>query len=105
MAIGLKLRDVRRFGRKLERGIRTVGRGLAKGASFVEPFAAPIATAFGGPEAGVLTSKILGNVKALGAAGSKFTGKGLLKGAINIGEEELGRQQALRNARSIQSTM
>ena len=89
MAIGLKLRGVKQLGRKIEKGIRTVGRGISKAVSVVEPFAPMVATAIGGPEAGILTSQLLGNVKKVGAGASKFTGKGALQNLATEAQKQL----------------
>jgi hypothetical protein len=89
MAIGLKLRGAKKLGRKIEKGIRTFGRGLSKAVSVVEPFAPMIAGAIGGPEAAVLTSQLLGNVKKVGGGASQFTGKGALKNIGKFAQEKL----------------
>ena len=80
MAIGLKIRDVRRFGRKLEKGVRTVGRGIARGADVFGAIATPIATAIGGPAAGIAVSKGVEGVKKLAQKAEQLTSKGVSKG-------------------------
>ena len=84
MAIGLKIRDVRRFGRKLEKGVRTVGRGIARGADVFGAIATPIATAIGGPAAGIAVSKGVEGVKKLAQKAEQLTSKGNVGVVLNI---------------------
>lgn len=80
MAIGLKLRDVRRFGQKVQKGVRTFARKLGKTADIVGDVVSPLATAIGGPEAGMAVEKAVKSVKAIGAGAERLTGKGVMKG-------------------------
>lgn len=80
MAIGLKLRDVRRFGQKVQKGVRTFARKLGKTADIVGDVVSPLAMAIGGPEAGMAVEKAVSGVKAVAGGAERLTGKGVMKG-------------------------
>lgn len=80
MAIGLKVRDVRRFGQKLQKGVRTFARKLGKTADVVGSIVTPLATTLGGAEAGLAVSGAVEGVKGIGRTAERLTGKGVGKG-------------------------
>lgn len=80
MAIGLKLRDVRKFGQKVQKGAATFGRKLAKTAEQVGSVIQPLATAVAGPEAGLAVGKAVEGVSKFGRGLDKTVGKGVNKG-------------------------
>lgn len=75
---GLKLRDVRRFGRKVERGAKRFGRGLAKTAEVVGAIATPIATAIN-PALGAEVATATQAVSKFGRSTERIAGKGVGK--------------------------
>lgn len=79
MAIGLKLRDVRRFGQKVQKGVKTFGRKLANTADVVGAIATPLATAIAGPEGGIVVGKAVEGVKKLGRGAERLADKGAMK--------------------------
>lgn len=80
MAVGLKLRDVRRFGQKVQKGVRTFARKLGNTAEQVGNVIAPIATAVAGPEAGLAVEGAVQGVKGFARGAERLTGKGVMKG-------------------------
>lgn len=80
MAIGLKLRDVRRFGQKLQRGVHTFARKVGKTADVIGAVASPIATAIAGPEGGMAVEKAIQSVKGIAGGAERLTGKGVARG-------------------------
>jgi hypothetical protein len=98
MTLGLKLRNVKKFGGKVMGAVRTVGRGLKTGIKFIEPFAPMIAGAIGGPEAAVGVSQLLSQVKKGAEAASKIKGGSVLK---NVGEFTKQQLPALKDKANI----
>lgn len=80
MAIGLKLRDIRRFGTKLQKGVNTFARKLSKTADVVGSIATPIATVVAGPEGALAVKGAVEGVKGIAKGAQRLTGKGIGKG-------------------------
>lgn len=107
MAIGLKLRDIRRFGQKVQRGVHTFARKLGNTADIVGSIATPLATAIAGPAAGAMVSQGVGAVKKLAGSAERLTAKGVAGGeklfkqiqAPVLGAQELvgGAKVAMKN--------
>jgi hypothetical protein len=112
MAIGLKLRDVKRFGQKVQKGVSTFGRKLAKTAEQVGGAVAPIATLVGGPEAGLAVEGATTAVSKFGRGLEKASGKGIAKGTELfkkaqqpiLGAQEIGRAIKGINPKNIDAT-
>ena len=79
MAIGLKMKDIRRFGQKVQKGVATFGRKLAKTAEQVGSVVSPLATVIAGPEAGLAVEGAVRGVSGFGR-GLEKTGKAVDKG-------------------------
>lgn len=79
MAVGLKLKDVKRFGTKVQKGVRNVARKIEKGASVVENLA-PIAGIVAGPEAAAGLKSLAGSVKGVAKGAEAATEIGTAKG-------------------------
>lgn len=80
MAVGLKLRDVRRFGQKVQKGVRTFARKLGNTAEQVGSVVAPIAGAIGGKAAEEAVEGAVLGVKGAARGVERLTGKGVMKG-------------------------
>lgn len=80
MSPGLKLRDVRRFGQKLQKGVGTFARKLGKTADVVGSIVTPLATAVAGPEAGLAVQGAVKTVKGVARQAERLTGKGVDRG-------------------------
>lgn len=117
MAIfGLKLKDIGRIGRKLEKGVGQIGRGISKAVSVAKPFVVPIAGAIGGSAGEELAKTGLGAVEKLGKQVGGLTQSKVLKGVGRLAEKRLPAlekkanimigdvsQQLQKKARSIQA--
>lgn len=103
MAIGLKLRDVRRFGSKLQKGVNVFARKLGKTADVVGSIATPIATAVAGPAGGLAVQEAVQGVKGVTKQAQRLTGKGVGKGTElfkQIQQPVLGVQELAGDIRS-----
>ncbi len=102
MAIGLKLRDVRRFGTKLQKGVNTFARKLGKTADVVGSIATPIATAIAGPEGALAVEGAVRGVKGIASQAQRLTGKGVGRGTElfkQIQQPVLGAQELVRDVK------
>ena len=107
MAFGLKLRNVKRFGQKLQHGVNTFARKLGKTADVIGAIATPIATAIGGPAGAAMVSETVSGVKGVARTAERLTGKGVAKGeklfkqiqqpVLGVQEIVKGAQQAIKN--------
>lgn len=89
MAIGLKMRDLRRLGRKLEGGVRSIGKGIKKAVKIAEPFVVPIAGAIGGSAGEELAKTGLQAVGKFGKQVEGLTQQKALKGIGRLAEKRL----------------
>lgn len=80
MAIGLKLRDVRRFGTKLQKGVNVFARKLGKTADVVGSIASPIAGVVAGSAGEEAVKQAVAGVKGVARQAERLTGKGVGKG-------------------------
>lgn len=102
MAIGLKLRDVRRFGQKVQKGVRTFARKVGKSADIVSAIATPLATMVGGPAAGLAVNRGIAGVKALAQKGERLTGQGVERGTElfkQLQQPVLGARELVKGAK------
>lgn len=100
MAIGLKLRDVRRFGTKLQKGVNTFARKLGKTADVVGSIATPIAGAVAGEAGEAAVKGAVESVKGFAKGAQRITGKGVGKGTElfkQIQQPVLGAQELVRD--------
>jgi len=79
MAIGLKLKDVRRFGQRVQKGAKVFGRKLAGTAEAVGSVLTPIASAIN-PELGEQVQSGVQAVKKFGKSTERLAGKGTAQG-------------------------
>lgn len=103
MAIGLKLRDVRRFGAKVQKGVHTFARKLGKTADVVGAIATPLATAIAGPAGGAMVAQGVGAVKKMAGTAERLTGKGVAKGTElfkQIQQPVLGARELIQGAKT-----
>lgn len=103
MAIGLKLRDVRRFGTKLQKGVNTFARKLSKGADIVGSIATPIATVIAGPAGGAAVQGAVQSVKGLAKGAQRLTGQGVGMGTKlfkQIQQPVLGARELVEDIKS-----
>jgi hypothetical protein len=80
MAIGLKLRDVRRFGQKVQKGVKTFARKLGSTAEQVGNVVAPIAGLVAGKAGEEAVEGAVAGVKGFAGGLQALTGKGVSKG-------------------------
>lgn len=99
MAIGLKLRDVRRFGQKVQKGVKTFARKLGNTAQQVGDVVSPIAGAIGGKAAEEAVEGAVRGVKSAAQGVERLAGKGVGKSERlfkQIQQPVLGAQEIAR---------
>lgn len=80
MSIGLKLKDVRRFGQKVQRGVRNIARKIEKGTDVASSILTPIAGAVAGPEGIAAVEGLAKGVKSAARGVEKATSVGVGRG-------------------------
>lgn len=80
MSIGLKLKDVRRFGQKVQKGVRNIARKIEKGTDVASSILTPLATAVAGAEGAAAVQGLAKGVKSAARGVEKATDIGLGKG-------------------------
>jgi hypothetical protein len=102
MAVGLKLRDVRRFGTKLQKGVGTFARKLGKTADIVGSVASPIASIVAGRAGEEAVEQAIKGVKSGARQVERLTDKGVgkgLKGFKTLQQGTLGAQELARGVK------
>lgn len=79
MAIGLKMRDVRRFGQKVQKGVRNIARKISSGAGTVADVVSPLATMIN-PELGMGVEALARGVQKGAKQVERLTDKGVAAG-------------------------
>lgn len=79
MAIGLKMRDVRRFGQKVQKGVRNIARKISSGAGTVADVVSPLATMIN-PELGMGVEVLARGVQKGAKQVERLTDKGVAAG-------------------------
>ena len=103
MAIGLKLRDVRRFGQKIQKGVRNIARKVEKGADIASSILTPFAGAIAGPEGIAAVKGLTQGIKGAARGVERVTGKGVGKGTKlfqSIQQPVLGAQELVKGIKT-----
>lgn len=97
MAVGLKLKDVRRFGQKVQKGVKNIARKIEKGADIAGSVLTPIAGAVAGTAGMEAVQGLTKGVKSAARGVEKATDVGVGRGLKAIKAV----QQPLLGAREI----